>query len=542
MDETTVDEEEYEAYARDRGDDNKNFEFEPDLEDGLMDDEETNLLPEVRIRNPSDTGVGKFHAFLLLLCGWAVSSDAVEILSVSFLLPSATCDLHLSSQDKGWLNAIVFVGMLVGGYFWGTLADHWGRRAILIWSLALNGIGGLISSASQVFWLFLLFRFISGVGVGGSIPVIFTYFTEFQSKVRRGTMISVLATFWMAGNIIAAGLAWLVIPHKSLGYFSPDFKYNSWRIFIALCTIPSLSSAAIFVLMPESPKFLLKMGKEVQAISILKRIHKSNKSETPFQISRLVISHDDMEQRVQSPVEVEDSGEAFKKAPPSLLRSVFDGTFELFRPPLRTVTCILLIVNFAIAFGYYGLFMWFPEIFNRIDKNGGTLCEPGHKNHSNNNGTSPCQEVGDIVYLEGFLTAVSNLPGNLLTIALMDRIGRKVLLASSMVISGLSVFLIWFVHERWQNIAMSCLFGAVSTIGFNALDVMQTEMFPTNVRSTAFGIQTGIARIAAIAGNLTFGLLVDVHCSIPMILIASLMAFGGLISIRLPNTVGVDIH
>ena len=71
--------------------------------------------------------------------------------------------------------------------------------------------------------------------------------------------------------------------------------------------------------------------------------------------------------------------------------------------------------------------MWFPEIFNRIDKNGGTMCEPGTKNGTSNS-TTRCDEVSDIVYLEGFLTAISNLPGNLLTIALMDRIGRKILL------------------------------------------------------------------------------------------------------------------
>ena len=71
--------------------------------------------------------------------------------------------------------------------------------------------------------------------------------------------------------------------------------------------------------------------------------------------------------------------------------------------------------------------MWFPEIFNRIDKNGGTMCEPGNSNVTSNS-TSLCDEVSNIVYLEGFLTAISNLPGNLLTIALMDRVGRKILL------------------------------------------------------------------------------------------------------------------
>ncbi|CAC5403906.1 SV2 [Mytilus coruscus] len=151
------------------------------------------------------TGYGRFHYKVLALCGWAVSSDAIEVLSVSFLLPAASCDLDIGSTDKGWLNAIVFIGMLLGGYFWGSLADHQGRRSILMWSLTVNGLGVLASSVVQTFWAFLLCRFISGIGVGGSIPVIFSYFTEFQPKEKRGMMISALATFWMCGNIIAAG-------------------------------------------------------------------------------------------------------------------------------------------------------------------------------------------------------------------------------------------------------------------------------------------------------------------------------------------------
>ena len=58
-------------------------------------------------------------------------------------------------------------------------------------------------------------------------------------------------------------LAWLVIPHIDLGYFSPDFTYNSWRIFIALCIIPSFTSTFIFAIMPESPKYLMEVSEPV---------------------------------------------------------------------------------------------------------------------------------------------------------------------------------------------------------------------------------------------------------------------------------------
>jgi MFS transporter, VNT family, synaptic vesicle glycoprotein 2 len=58
----------------------------------------------------SRIGFGKFNYIMLLLCGFANASDAIEILCVSFILPAAECDLDLSSQQKGYLNAITFFG------------------------------------------------------------------------------------------------------------------------------------------------------------------------------------------------------------------------------------------------------------------------------------------------------------------------------------------------------------------------------------------------------------------------------------------------
>ncbi|KTF72419.1 hypothetical protein cypCar_00048857 [Cyprinus carpio] len=111
-----------------------------------------------------ENGFGLFHWLLLVVCGWANASDAVEILCVSFLLPTARCDLHLTSADMGLLTASIFLGMMVGGYVWGYLADRRGRRSILVISLAVNGIFGAVASLAPSFWLFLLLRFFSGVG------------------------------------------------------------------------------------------------------------------------------------------------------------------------------------------------------------------------------------------------------------------------------------------------------------------------------------------------------------------------------------------
>ena len=100
----------------------------------------------------------------MLVCGWANASDAVEILCISFLLPSAECDLQLTPARKGWLSAILFVGMMLGGYVWGSLGDTIGRRRVLMNAMIVNAVAGFISSFSQDYYFFLLLRFISGVG------------------------------------------------------------------------------------------------------------------------------------------------------------------------------------------------------------------------------------------------------------------------------------------------------------------------------------------------------------------------------------------
>ncbi|XP_013391674.1 synaptic vesicle glycoprotein 2C-like [Lingula anatina] len=488
-----------------------------------------------------ETGYGCFHIYLLLLCGWAVSSDAIEVLCISFVLPSAEIDLNLSTNDKGWLTAIIFVGMLLGGYFWGSLADSYGRRSILLWSLTVNGLGGLLSSFAQRFGVFLLFRFISGIGVGGSIAVIFSYFVEFQPKDKRGTMISVLATFWMAGNIFAAGLAWAVIPHK-FGYFSPSFIFDSWRVFVVLCTLPSFSSALMYILMPESPKFLMQVGKEREALLVFQRMYCSNNRKTiptDFRIRKL---RDVSRHQSDSDVQIID----VRNKPCGKFRAsavkVLEHTAQLFQPGQKRITLIVAMISFTLAFGYYGLWMWFPELFKRIELHGGSACEnigvqPNGTNHSTHEKGSSTE-----IFFDGFMTALSNLPGNLLSILLMDRVGRKFLLSSSMVISGISVFFIWFVKNKTESLIMSCIFGGISTIGWNALDVLSVELFPTHLRSTAMGVMTGLMRVAAILGNLAFGLMVDVHCAVPMLLVAGFLAFGGLSSILLPNTVHMDLQ
>jgi len=481
----------------------------------------------------SNAGFGRFHYWLLFVCGWANASDAVEILCISFVLPAATCDFDLTSEDKGWLSAILFIGMLIGGYCWGSVGDTLGRRKTLIIAMVINAIFGIGSSLCQKKSAFFVMRFFSGLGVGGSIPLVWSYFAEFQSKSLRGRMLSALAAFWMIGNISVAALAWIIIPNNfgTDNTSSNGFKFNSWRIFVAVCGIPAVLVTIALVFLPESPKFLLSKGREGDALKIFRKIYLQNTGRNDYPINHIKVEN-------RRPGSHGSLNTGFQ----SNFNMIISNTVELFKRPLLWINLMMLYISFSIQFGYYGLWLWFPELFNKLDvyyKDNPnatvSVCEVTDYKPANIDNIVDCT-VGNEVFLNSFLISIAALPGNVWTMVHMDKLGRKFFVVISMVLSGGCVFFIYLVTSKGANLALSCAFGFVSVMGFNALDCLGIELFPTHVRSTAMAVNLAVARLGAITGNVVFGSLIETSCAVPILMVAALLLSGGLLSIKLPNT------
>ena len=111
-------------------------------------------------------GFGLFHILLLMINGTALLSDAIEVLSISFVLPvlNRPEEYGVGDSEEAVLSSIIFVGMLFGSYVWGSLADIIGRRTTIVASLTVSAAFGIFSAFSPWFWLFVLFRFFSGFG------------------------------------------------------------------------------------------------------------------------------------------------------------------------------------------------------------------------------------------------------------------------------------------------------------------------------------------------------------------------------------------
>lgn len=487
------------------------------------------------------TGYGRFHYILLAICGLVSTSEEMDVISMSFILPSAQCDLDLNTQSKGWLNSIIFIGMMVGAYAWGSVADSLGRKKVLIVISIMNALCIVASSFSQSYEVFMVFRFLNGAALGGSGPVIWSYFAEFQPKAKRGSMLSFMAAFWTIGNLLVAGLAWIIIP-TNIGIHTASFTFNSWRIFLMVCSIPSFIVAGLLLYLPESPKFLLSQGKNEEALAIFRGIFATNtgKSADLYPVKELLI-----DEKLRN--ELEEVKKPIKNKYKRMLYNILDNSKQLFMSPIVKFTTISITINFTFHIGYYGLMMWFPELFNRFDEflrahpdvEEASVCQVtdyvvSKGSHSDIGVCSAT--IPSTVFLESLITVAAALPANVIAVLFMDKLGRKFFLVFSTMSAGCCAASMYFVTSKHQNLAVSAIFSGVISMGNASLDCLITEVFPTNLRATGVAISMVAARLGGIIGNVVIATLLDLYCPAPTFIVAILLAGGGLMCLFLPNT------
>lgn len=266
-------------------------------------------------------GFGRFQRRLLWYCGFGWAADGMEVLLVSFALPSMAAEWSLSSGQQGLLATAIFIGMFLGGTIWGRLADRVGRKIGFMATIGIDSLFGLLSAFAPSFSWFLVLRMLTGFGVGGTLPVDYGMFSEYLPTEKRGRWLVILESFWALGTITAAGLAWLVIPRFG------------WRVLFVLSAVPGIFMLLMRRTVPESPRFKLAGGRTEEARKILAEVARVNGTQLP-----------------------EGKLEGIASPRPSRAK-------DLFAPHLRRTTLLLWFIWFAISVGYYGAFTWLPSWF-----------------------------------------------------------------------------------------------------------------------------------------------------------------------------------
>nr|XP_010306025.1 PREDICTED: synaptic vesicle glycoprotein 2B-like [Balearica regulorum gibbericeps] len=320
-----------------------------------------------------ECGHGRFQWTLFFVLGLALMADGVEVFVVGFVLPSAEKDMCLSSSNKGMLGLIVYLGMMVGAVMLGGLADKLGRKKCLIISLAINAAFAFLSSFVQGYGFFLFCRLISGLGIGGSLPIVFAYFSEFLSREKRGEHLSWLCMFWMIGGIFASAMAWSIIPHYGWGFsMGTKYHFHSWRVFVLVCSLPCIASLVALKFMPESPRFLLEIGKHDEAWMILKHVHDTNMRAKGEPERVFTVSYIKTPKQVDEFIEIQSSTGTWYQRWLVRIRTTFkqvwDNVLYCLTAQYRMNTLMLAVVWFTMALSYYGLIVWFPDMIRYLQE------------------------------------------------------------------------------------------------------------------------------------------------------------------------------
>jgi putative MFS transporter len=392
-----------------------------------------------------EIGVGPFQYKLLAICGASWAADAMEVVIISYVIPNVIRQWSLESAQAGLIGTAIFVGMLVGAWFWGTISDYVGRKLGFQLTVLVDSVFGFLSALSPSYVWLLVLRGITGFGVGGTLPVDFAVFSEYLPRRNRGRYLVFLESFWALGTIVVAGLAWLILPR------APGV---GWRVLLAVSAVPGAIVYFIRRHVPESPRYLLIEGREEEAREVLQRVARENG--TTLELDRL---------------KVEPRTESVTVA--ALWRSRFFRT-----------TVMLWVAWFAISLGYYGVVIWLPSIF----------VERGFEFLR--------------TYQNTFLLALAQLPGYFSAAYLVEYWGRRWTLAVYLLLSGVFTYLFAVVSGLSFIVGAAMLMSFFSLGAWGVLYAYTPELYPTEVRATGMGWASGMTRIAgAIAPSLGGALL-----------------------------------
>ncbi|XP_077297018.1 synaptic vesicle glycoprotein 2B-like [Arctopsyche grandis] len=493
------------------------------------------------------TGFGKFHFLLLTVCGLIYANTAMGITIVSFVLPSAQCDFLMTSEDKGLLSATPMLGMVIGSYFWGCLADTKGRKVVLIATLLLDAACGLASSVAQYFALFLFFRFFNGFAVAGAMGICFPYLGEFQPTKYREKILCWMEMFWTVGIVVLPLIAWGIIPIETIRVETAHFIFDSWNLFVAVCAIPSLLIALWLFSFPESPKFMMECGDYDDALDVLKNIYHQNTGDAP---DNYAIKSLREKVRPVSTVsgDVQKSVRNLSMRKPKDLKRLFseiwDQTKSLCKPPHRKYTILTCLIQFGLTTSYYTLMVWFPELFNRFEEfeemfpnRTGSVCEVSSINLKADGTEIFCGDtINESVYVHTLIVGLACIPTSLWLPLCVHRLGAKFFLIFSLVVAGGVTVGLYFVQTAFQNLILSCIFEALTSLGISLVYCVMVDLFPTNLRVMAAALSLTAGRGGGLIGNLVFGYLVDLNCVIPIALFAAMLFVSGFLCFFLPKT------
>ncbi len=359
---------------------------------------------------------------------------------------------NLNVYQEGITVSIILIGCIFGAMFAGMLSDWLGRKKILIVAAMLFAISAILSGIPRTLPELIIARFIGGLAVGMASIVSPMYIAEISPARIRGRLVAINQLAIVLGILGAYLINWLLV----------DIGDNNWRWMFISETIPAFLLLIGMLFMPESPRWLTKQGKIENALAILTRIGGSKHASHEMEEIKSTIEHE-------------------------------EGSFrELFHRGLRYALVVgIFLAIFQQITGINTVIYYAPKIF----LNAGFQSE-------------------NTAFFAAVIVGVTNFIATIISLWLIDKVGRKPLLLISLAGMGISFTIAGYVfHTKIGGLWI--LFPILSYIAFFAIGlgpvvwVLISEIFPTKIRGRAMSIAIMILWISCFIVSQTFPWLVE---------------------------------
>lgn len=425
-----------------------------------------------------------FHWRVVIALGISWILDGLEIEIVSTVSPvlQHRATLGLTATQAGLVGTIYLLGEVIGALVFGRITDRLGRRRLFMWTLGLYLVSSAVAGLSPTLWFLLLFRFLAGCGIGGEYSAINSAIDELiPSRFRGRVDIAINGTYW-AGALLGAAVS---IPLLNTHLFPINL---GWRLGFILGPLIGLIMLWVRRHIPESPRWLMTQGFEVEANRIVDEIEKEVKD----QGHRLA--------------QVTDN-QAIALTPRRRVTYGEIARTMLSRYPSRSLLGFSMMVT--QSFLYNAIFFSYALVL-------------AHFYHV------PSDRLG----LYFFPFAIGNLLGPLVLGPLFDSVGRRRMITLTYCLSALLLAIsAWFFHQglltaTWQTVFWCVIFFFASA-GASSAYLTVSEIFPLELRGQAIAFFFAISQlVGGVAAPTIFASLVGSGAHVNPLTIGYLVGAG----------------
>ena len=441
-----------------------------------------------------DAKISRFQIKTMFVSGMGFFTDAYDLFVIGIVVSLLKTQWSLSTSQVSWLNSATLLASAVGAVIFGRVADMLGRKRIYGYEVLILAAGAIASAFSPNYTFLLVSRIVLGIGIGGDYPVSATIMSEYSGKQSRGRLVGLVFAMQGAGLVVGPLVASIL-----LGSGVSDNL--TWRLLLGLGAIPGLAVYYLRRQIHETPRFALAGGATEEAEAAI--------ADATGQGSGKVAP-----------------GESTARVP----HGVADGFLELIRNRRLLVWLIGAAGAWMLLdFCYYGNTISQPEIIKLANPHASELTT---------------------ILLQLAIVAVFAVPGYIVAILLLDKVGRKSIQLLGFAVMALMFLLIGVIPGVSTTLAPFLILYGVSyfftEFGPNMTTfIYPAELFPTHVRTTGHGISAGCGKLGAFVGAFLFPDILASHLGLRgAMVISAVVAAAGLLltGFTLPETRGKSLE